>query len=93
MEFPDKYDLHQKDRLLSSLSPYEHLHRIFRLCDVHYKRKIQKSTVPKSVKDKMRSLSCVSHPHFDQTVKEIIIEGGKAGSGELLVLESFAYGH
>ncbi|KAJ3924260.1 MAG: hypothetical protein NXY57DRAFT_1092279, partial [Lentinula lateritia] len=79
-EFPNKYDVHETNRLLTTLSPYEHLHRIFRLCDVHFKWNIQKSVVSKAVKDKMRSLSCVTHPHFDQTVQEIAQEGGKVGA-------------
>lgn len=81
MELPEKYDVHEPRRLLTSLSTYEHLHRIFRLCDVHCKRNIQKANVPKAVKDKMRLLSCITHPHFDQTMAEIAMEGGKVGAG------------
>ncbi|KAF9061884.1 hypothetical protein BDP27DRAFT_1428444 [Rhodocollybia butyracea] len=78
-ETPEKYDLHKPRRLLSSLLVYKHLHRVFRLCDAHFKRNITKCKVPDEVKQKMQSLSCISHPNFEQTVQEIRSEGGKAG--------------
>ena len=81
-QMPTRFDLHQPDRLLSSLSEYEHLHRIFRLCHVHIYRNIKKCSVPESVKNKMRSLVCMEHPDFEGTLRDIEQEGRKAGSGE-----------
>ncbi|KAG6819294.1 hypothetical protein H0H93_013296 [Arthromyces matolae] len=75
----DKPDLHQPHRLLSELSPYDHLHRLLRLCDVHIKRNIRKCSVPEEVRHKMRSLVCVTHHDWEGTIKAIEIEGGKAG--------------
>ncbi|KAJ6580688.1 hypothetical protein B0H19DRAFT_1328776 [Mycena capillaripes] len=40
--FPDKMDLHEPHRKLASLTPYDHLHRKFRLCVNHAYRNIQK---------------------------------------------------
>jgi hypothetical protein len=79
---PTRFDLHQPDRLLSSLSEYEHLHRIFRLCHVHIYRNIKNCSVSESVKNKMRSLVCMDHRDFEGTLCDIEREGGKAGSGE-----------
>jgi hypothetical protein len=45
-------DLHEPRRMLSSLSEYEHLHRIFRLC--HVTRNIIDAAVPENIKNKMR---------------------------------------
>ena len=81
-QMPMRFDLHQPDRLLSSLSEYEHLHRIFRLCHVHVYRNIKNCSVPESVKNKMRSLVCMEHWDFEGTLCDIEREGGKAGSGE-----------
>ncbi|KAJ7816637.1 hypothetical protein B0H14DRAFT_3877805 [Mycena olivaceomarginata] len=75
----DKHDLHQPDRLLSSLSPYEHLHRVFRVCDVHGRRNIRKCAVPESVRKLMRSLICLRHLDWDATIASIHQLGGKAG--------------
>ncbi|KAJ7488621.1 hypothetical protein B0H11DRAFT_2406715 [Mycena galericulata] len=55
-KFPDKMDLHEPGRLLASLTPYEHLHRLFRLCVAHIYRNIQKCKVDYPVKQLMRSL-------------------------------------
>ncbi|KAF8189164.1 hypothetical protein K438DRAFT_1936105 [Mycena galopus ATCC 62051] len=76
---PGKLDLHQPDRLLSSLSPYEHLHRVFRVCDVHGKRNIRKCAVPEPVRKLMRSLICMRHPDWEGTIASICQLGGKAG--------------
>lgn len=37
--------------------------------------------VPEDVKNKMRSLVCVTHPDFNGTLQEIEVEGGKPGAG------------
>lgn len=81
---PGCYDLHEPGRLLSSLSEYEHLHRVFRLCSVHVFRNIKTASVPEEVKNKMRSLVCMEHADFDGTLRDITVEGGKAGLGECL---------
>ncbi|KAJ7722544.1 hypothetical protein B0H14DRAFT_2642118 [Mycena olivaceomarginata] len=66
-------------RTSQSLSPYEHLHRVFRVCDVHGKRNIRKCAVPESVRKLMRSLICLRHPDWDATIASIRQLGGKAG--------------
>ncbi|KAK0238774.1 hypothetical protein EDD85DRAFT_769017, partial [Armillaria nabsnona] len=33
---PDIYDLHEPDRLLCDLTPYDYLHCVFQLCKVHF---------------------------------------------------------
>jgi hypothetical protein len=81
-QMPTQFDLHQSDRLLSCLSEYEHLHRIFRLCHIQIYRKIKSCSVPESIKNKMRSLVCMEHPDFGGTLCDIEREGGKVGSGE-----------
>jgi len=85
---PPRHDLHEPNRLLSDLSEYEHLHRIFRLCHVHVARNIKETDVPESVKHKMRSLVCVVHDDFDGVLRDIEREGGKAGAGEFTLLSS-----
>ena len=79
---PLRHDLHEPHRPLASLSEYEHLHRIFRLCHVHVARNIKDAAVPESVKKKMRSLICVEHPDFQGCLRDIEREGGKAGTGK-----------
>ncbi|KAJ7854834.1 hypothetical protein B0H14DRAFT_2755868 [Mycena olivaceomarginata] len=74
-----KHDLHEPERLLSSLSPYEHLHRVFRVCDVHGKRNILTCPVSEEVRNLMRSLMCLRHPDWEGTVASIRLLGGKAG--------------
>lgn len=89
---PPKYDLHETGRLISSLDAYEHLRRIFRLCNVHVHRNIKKSTVSESVKNKMRGLICLQHPRWDETLREIELEGGKAGTGmQYIIFNSFRW--
>lgn len=78
---PARYDLHEPHRLVISLTEYEHLRRIFRLCRVHVERNIQASSVTELIKQKMRSLICVTHRNFEGTLQDIIMEGGKAGAG------------
>ncbi|KAG6818704.1 hypothetical protein H0H93_002634 [Arthromyces matolae] len=75
-----KHDLHEPHRLLSDLSPYDHLRRIFRLCAVHVMRNIKTTKVSDVVKERMRSLICVEHPNWNTTLTEIIRDGGKAGN-------------
>lgn len=78
---PNKLDLHEPLRLLITLTVYEHLHRLLRLCTVHGKRNIRKCAVPEEVKNLMRSLMCLTHHDWDGTVKAIQERGGKAGAG------------
>jgi hypothetical protein len=80
-QMPDNYDLHEPGRLLSTLSEYDHLHRLFRLCHAHVSRNIKTTHVSEDIKNKMRSLVCMEHPDFDGTLREIEQEGGKAGAG------------
>jgi hypothetical protein len=82
-ELLGKYDLHETFRLLSSLSPYEHLHRIFRLCVVHAMRNIRKCPVSEKVRNLMRSLICMRHDSWDATLHAIEDEGGKPGKGNV----------
>ncbi|KAF7975392.1 hypothetical protein HWV62_9607 [Athelia sp. TMB] len=77
---PGRRDLHEPDRMLSELTEYEHLQRLFRLCSVHVERNIDASPVPQTVKKKMRSLICVTHPDFEGTLRAIAAEGGKKGA-------------
>ncbi|KAK7024601.1 hypothetical protein VNI00_016162 [Paramarasmius palmivorus] len=46
----DGYDLFEPHRRLRDLSLYDHLHRIFRLCRVHFRQNIKECAVPKDVK-------------------------------------------
>jgi hypothetical protein len=75
-------DLHETHRSLGSLTEYEHLHRIARLCHVHVHRKIKTAQVPDSVKGVMRSLMCVTHDDWRGALERICTEGGKVGTGE-----------
>jgi len=81
-KLPLRYDLHEPHRTLASLSEYEHLHRIFRLCHVHVARNIKEAVVPEHVKNKMRSLICIEHVDFQGCLHDIECEGGKAGAGK-----------
>ncbi|KAH6890214.1 hypothetical protein BKA70DRAFT_1442199 [Coprinopsis sp. MPI-PUGE-AT-0042] len=76
---PAKHDLHEHQCLVQDLDECDHLKRITCLCTVHVYRNIQKCKVSDAVKDKMRSLVCLQHPSWDQTVAEIRSEGRKAG--------------
>lgn len=76
-------DLHQPDRPLHSLSPYEHLERILRICIVHLLRRIRSCSVPDPIRHKMRSLACLTHPNWDATLADIKEQGGKAAIGEI----------
>ncbi|KAK0472568.1 hypothetical protein EDD18DRAFT_1093925 [Armillaria luteobubalina] len=78
-KMPDTYDLHEPDRLLCDLTPYDHLHRVFRLCEVHIRRNIHSSSVPENVRNAMRSLICLEHPNWDRTLDFICAEGGDVG--------------
>ena len=80
--FPEHYDLHKPHHLISSLDPYEHLRRIFQLCNVHVARNIKKAKVSNSVKVMMNSLVCIEHPNFEGTLAMIKNDGGKVGSGQ-----------
>ncbi|KAJ7031240.1 hypothetical protein C8F04DRAFT_1186086 [Mycena alexandri] len=76
---PYKMDLHEPLRYLASLSPYEHLNRLFRLCVAHSFRNIRKCKVSDLFKDLMRSLVCMEHADWDGTIEKIKNLGGKAG--------------
>ncbi|KAI0052918.1 hypothetical protein FA95DRAFT_1451859, partial [Auriscalpium vulgare] len=76
----DRRDFHEPEKLLSDLTPYEHLRRIFRLCSVHIYRNIKTCAVPDAVKHLMRSLVCIEHDSWDDTVHAIERDGGRPGS-------------
>lgn len=82
-----KFDLHEVERLLCSLTPYEHLLRIFRLCVVHAKRNIRGCLVTEEVRNLMRSLICMVHDDWAGTLLAINEQGGKAGKGMYLFIE------
>jgi hypothetical protein len=81
-------DLYDPLRPLSSLSPYEHLHRILRMCTIHVCRRIKALSVPEEVKTLMRSLICITHENWDYTLSQITLLGGKAAVGTQ-ILQSF----
>lgn len=78
----DRNDFHEPSKTLHGLSEYDHLHRVFRLCSVHIFRNIRSCSVTEHVRHKMRSLVCVRHDAWDETVQEIKEEGGPAGRSE-----------
>ena len=89
------FDLHQRDRLLTSLDEYDHLHRIFRLCIVHVFRNIRSCSVPEHVRVLMRSLVCILHEDWNGTIAHIQEDSGKAGNSMLMSYnyECTEYGH
>ncbi|KAJ7100549.1 hypothetical protein C8R43DRAFT_1141295 [Mycena crocata] len=74
---PGKYDLHEPHRLLASLGPYDHLRRVYRLCTIHGQRNIRAIAVKEEVRNLMRSLMCMRHPNWDDTILAIQTQGGK----------------
>lgn len=81
---PARYDLHEPHRLIQSLTAYEHLHRVFRLCVIHVHRNIAQCAVPETVRSLMRSLICTTHSSWDLTLHRIQEEGGQAGRGNCI---------
>lgn len=88
-QMPNRFDLHEPHRPLSTLTEYDHLRRVYRLCAVHIFRNIKTSPVNDSVKNMMQSLVCIEHSDFQGTVQEIQTSGGKGGHG----LCSSAFSH
>ncbi|KAF9011576.1 hypothetical protein BDZ89DRAFT_1119143 [Hymenopellis radicata] len=76
----ERHDHFDTDRHIGDLTPYEHVHRVFRLCYAHFMRNITEGSLPDHVKAKMRSLACITHPDFEGTLAYIKHEGGKAGA-------------
>ncbi|KAJ7112746.1 hypothetical protein C8R43DRAFT_961743 [Mycena crocata] len=76
-----KQDLHEPERNIQDLLPYDHLRRIFRICLVHDFRNINKCAVSETVRWLMRSLACIEHDDWEGTLLRIRDEGGKAGNG------------
>ncbi|KAF6748810.1 hypothetical protein DFP72DRAFT_819855 [Ephemerocybe angulata] len=76
---PRTEDLHEPRREIQDLSEYDHLRRIMRLCTIHLARNIQKTGAPDNIKKKMKSLICVSHDSWDETIAEIR-QGGTAAN-------------
>ncbi|KAL0060449.1 hypothetical protein AAF712_012771 [Marasmius tenuissimus] len=74
----DGRDLYENKRL-KDLSPYDHLHRIFRLCLVHFCRNIQECKVPPPAREAMRGLACMEHESWDEALETIRNDGGRAG--------------
>lgn len=79
------YDFAEPSRRLRDLSPYDHLHRCFRYCTVHGHRNVEQCGVSKDVKELMHKLMSVELPDFEETVRRIEEEGGKAGAGKILI--------
>ncbi|KAJ3752188.1 hypothetical protein EV360DRAFT_55673 [Lentinula raphanica] len=76
---PRKQDFHQLLRSVQELSPYEHLRRFLTLCTTHFSRNIQKCAVSPEVRNLMRSLDCIRHDNWDETLSDIRRLGGRAG--------------
>ncbi|KAJ7812157.1 hypothetical protein B0H14DRAFT_2818292 [Mycena olivaceomarginata] len=77
-KMPPKRDLYQTDRYIQDLSPYEHLHRNFRVCVVHYFRLVKLCSTTEHVRWLMRSLVCMEHADWEGTLQTIRDLGGKA---------------
>ncbi|KAJ6528617.1 hypothetical protein DFH09DRAFT_1285472 [Mycena vulgaris] len=77
---PVKADLHQAERTIQELDPYDHLRRILRICVVHDFRNINKCPVAEDVRWLMRSLVCIEHDDWEGTLLKIRDKGGKAGN-------------
>ncbi|KAJ6479653.1 hypothetical protein C8R45DRAFT_786072, partial [Mycena sanguinolenta] len=77
-QMPPKADLYQSGRNIQDLTPYEHLHCIFRVCVVHYFRLVKLCATTENVRWLMRSLVCMEHPDWDGTLESIRQMGGKA---------------
>ncbi|KAJ7212425.1 hypothetical protein C8J57DRAFT_1097238, partial [Mycena rebaudengoi] len=75
-----KADLHEPERNIQDLDPYDHLRRIFRICTVHDFRNINKCAVPEDVRWLMRGLVCIEHDDWDGTLLDIREKGGKPGN-------------
>ncbi|KAF9026651.1 hypothetical protein BDZ89DRAFT_1039926 [Hymenopellis radicata] len=76
----ERFDLHEPERRLSELSPYEHLHRLVCICTVHFNRNISEAKgLSHEVKTLMRSLSCLDHVDWDGTIQAIKDKGGRKG--------------
>ncbi|KAJ7913928.1 hypothetical protein B0H13DRAFT_1612047 [Mycena leptocephala] len=71
-------DMHEPNRPLHALTPYDHLGRVYRVCRVHNYRNIQQCAVPAHVRRLMRSLACIRHPDWQGTINQILRDGGKA---------------
>ncbi|KAJ3839118.1 hypothetical protein F5878DRAFT_617485 [Lentinula raphanica] len=76
---PLKQDFHQLLRSVQELNPYEHLRRFLTLCTTHFSRNIRKCAVSQEVRNLMRSLDCVQHDNWEETLSEIRRLGGRAG--------------
>ncbi|KAJ7720038.1 hypothetical protein B0H16DRAFT_1793932, partial [Mycena metata] len=77
-KLPPKRDLYEPDRLVQDLGPYEHLHRNFRVCTVHYFRLVQLCGTTEQVRWLMRGLVCMEHPDWEGSLQTICSLGGKA---------------
>ncbi|KAF8179521.1 hypothetical protein K438DRAFT_1908313 [Mycena galopus ATCC 62051] len=77
---PNKPDLHQPQRNIQDLDPYEHLARVFRICIVHDFRNVKKCAVSEEVRWLMRGLVCLEHDDWEGTLATIREKGGKAGN-------------
>lgn len=80
------YDLHEIHRPLQTLTDYEHISRLVRLCTVHFFRNIDETGLGPEIRQKMKSLACVQHKDWDGTIKYIEEHGGKPGKGKNMSL-------
>ncbi|KAJ6495977.1 hypothetical protein C8R45DRAFT_1052650 [Mycena sanguinolenta] len=79
-KLPQKVDIHEPERNIQDLDPYEHLHRTFRVCIVHNFCNIKKCAVSDEVRWLMCSLVCIEHDDWEGTLLEICEKGRKAGN-------------
>ncbi|KAJ7140269.1 hypothetical protein C8R43DRAFT_892789 [Mycena crocata] len=77
-KMPQKRDLYQPERYIQDLGPYEHLHRIFLVCTVHYYRLVNQCATTDQIRWLLRSLVCMEHPDWEGTIQTICEHGGKA---------------
>ncbi|KAL0059883.1 hypothetical protein AAF712_013365 [Marasmius tenuissimus] len=74
---PQKMDLYETRRLLTDLGPYDHLKRFLCICVAHFYRNIQETHNEAEVQRAMRSLACVNHRNWDDTVEFILEKGNQ----------------
>ncbi|KAE9392665.1 hypothetical protein BT96DRAFT_1023443 [Gymnopus androsaceus JB14] len=72
---PQKLDYHEQGRFIQDLDAYDHLRRFLTLCTTHLYRNIRNRSVSEEVKNAMRSLICITHNNWEQTLEFIQMEG------------------
>ncbi|KAJ3834076.1 hypothetical protein F5878DRAFT_697457 [Lentinula raphanica] len=64
-ELPPSFDFHETQRIIQTLSPYDHLRRFLTLCTTHLYRNIRERSVSENVWNAMRSWICITHDDWD----------------------------